>query len=170
MQVVVYTTPSCPYCVQVKDFLSQQGIQYNERDVSQDTAAAAEMVRLSGQRGVPVTVVDGTVVVGFDRRHLEQLIGQAQRPHLGAAVTDASSMAPPGQAEVVEGAYIGRLRAGSPAAQAGLQVGDVITAIGGHSVRSAFDLESIIARIKPGQMVSVRVHRVNLEHEVKIRF
>lgn len=155
--------------MQVKEFLSQKGIQYTERDVSRDAAAASEMVRVSGQRGVPVITVDGTVVVGFDRQHLEQLLGQNQRPHLGAAVADASTVAP-SQAGTVEGAYIGRIKPGSPVAQAGLQVGDIITGIGGHTVRSAYDLESILARIKPGQAVPVRYRRLNQEYEVTIRF
>jgi len=156
--------------VQVKEFLSQRGIQYTEHDVSQDAAAASEMVRISGQRGVPVITVDGTVVIGFDRRHLEQLIGQAQRPQLGAAVADAASMMANVKSGITEGAYVGRVRAGSLAAQAGLQVGDIITSIGGHTVRTAFDLESIIARIKPGQVVTVRFRRMNQEQSVNIKF
>ncbi|MHB9033754.1 MAG: S1C family serine protease [Anaerolineae bacterium] len=110
------------------------------------------------------------MVVGFDRQHLDQLIGQAQRPHLGAAVADASSMSGRGQAVPTEGAYVGRIRAGSPAAQAGLQVGDIITSIGGHAVRSAFDLESIVARIVPGQAVRIHYQRNAQDHETTIKF
>jgi S1-C subfamily serine protease len=154
----------------VKEFLSQQKIAFKEFDVSRDTAAAAEMVRLTNQRGVPVTVIDGTAVVGFNRNRLEQLIGQAKRPHLGAAVIDAATMALRGIVSVQEGAYVGRVHPGSPAAQAGLQTSDIIIAIAGRSVRTAFDLEDYIARMQPGQIISVRYRRANQDFETNVRF
>ena len=154
----------------MKEFLSQQNIAYKEYDVSHDASAAAEMVRLTNQRGVPVTVIDGTAVVGFDRRRLEQLIGQAQRPHLGAAVIDAATMALRGVTSIREGAYVGRVRPGSPAAQAGIQTSDIIIAIAGRSIHSAYDLEEYIARMQPGQTISVRYRRANQEFETNVRF
>lgn len=154
----------------MKEFLSQQNIAFKEHDVSHDASAAAEMVRLTNQRGVPVTVIDGTAVVGFDRRRLEQLIGQAQRPHLGAAVIDAATMALRGKSAIREGAYVGRVRPGSPAAQAGLQTSDIIIAIASKSIRSAYDLEEYIARMQPGQTISVRYQRANQEFETNVRF
>ena len=66
MDVTVYTTPTCPYCHQVKQYLTQRSIAFREVDVSRDQAAAAEMVRQTGQQGVPVTVIDGQTVVGLD--------------------------------------------------------------------------------------------------------
>lgn len=153
----------------MKEFLSQQKIEYKEHDVSHDAAAAAEMVRLTNQRGVPVTVIDGTAVVGFDRRRLEQLIGQAQRPHLGAAVIDAATMALRGESSIREGAYVGRVRPGSPASQAGLQTSDIIISIAGRSIHSAFDLEDLISRLQPGQTVAMRFRRANQEIDTKVR-
>ena len=76
MDVKVYTTPTCGYCHQVKKFLSERGVKYAEYDVSRDRAAADEMVRLTGQMGVPVILVDGQVVVGFDRARLEHLLSK----------------------------------------------------------------------------------------------
>lgn len=154
----------------MKEFLSQKGVEYKELDVAHDPAAASEMVRVSNQRGVPVTVINGTVVVGFDRHRIEQLLGQAERPRLGAVVADASSMPAQATGGVREGAYIGQIRAGSLAAQAGLHSGDIITMIGGHAIRSAFDLEYVIDRLAVGQMVTIRFTRVNLEQETRIRF
>ena len=58
----------------VKGFLSQRGISYEERDVSRNRAYAQELVNNTGQMGVPVTVFDGQIVVGFDQRRLEQLV------------------------------------------------------------------------------------------------
>ena len=108
------------------------------------------MVRLSGQQGVPVITVDDNVVIGFDRRRLEQLLSQAPKPgiHLGAAVADARPRVD------LDGAYVGRVKRGSAAAKAGLQPGDVITALGGQSVRTAEDLERIAATLKPGARVA----------------
>jgi len=96
MEVIVYTTPTCPYCHQVKGFLSQRGIKFTERDVSVDRAAATEMIQKTGQRAVPVTIIDGQVIIGFDRARLEDLLtsrGSGSRPSLGLQVADAGKFA-----------------------------------------------------------------------------
>jgi len=74
-EVIVYTTPSCPWCSAVKQYLEERGISYTEIDVSQDQAAAMEMVRKSGQMGVPVVEIDGEIVIGFDKERLDYLLG-----------------------------------------------------------------------------------------------
>ncbi|MGQ9602303.1 MAG: glutaredoxin family protein [Candidatus Bipolaricaulia bacterium] len=74
-EVKVYTTPTCPWCMRVKQFLDERGIPYEEYDVSEDASRAEEMIRKSGQMGVPVIEVDGEIVVGFDRSRLEELLG-----------------------------------------------------------------------------------------------
>jgi len=56
MEVTVYTTPVCPYCLLVKNFLKQNGVAFSEIDVSRNKIKAAEMVRKSHQGDVPVTV------------------------------------------------------------------------------------------------------------------
>lgn len=73
--VKVYSTPSCPWCVRAKSYLKDQGIPFTDVDVSQDVAAAREMVKLSGQMGVPVVSIDGSVVVGFDKKRIDELLG-----------------------------------------------------------------------------------------------
>lgn len=74
-EVIVYTTPSCPWCNAVKQYLEERGIPYTEIDVSQDQAAAMEMIRKSGQMGVPVVEIDGEIVIGFDKERLDYLLG-----------------------------------------------------------------------------------------------
>lgn len=74
-EVIVYTTPSCPWCAAVKQYLEERGIPYTEIDVSQDQAAAMEMIRKSGQMGVPVVEIDGEIVIGFDKERLDYLLG-----------------------------------------------------------------------------------------------
>ena len=139
----------------MKEFLSQQGIPWTEKYVDQDRAAAIEMIRRSGQRGVPVTVIGDEVVVGFDRPRLERIIASMRarpspstgtsRRSLGAKVADASRYAMPG-GTAVEGAYVGGVNRGSPAEAAGLKVGDVIVAVDGRPVRSADDLADALSK------------------------
>lgn len=143
----------------MKEYLSRRSIPFVEKDVAADPAAAAEMVRLSGQRGVPVTVIDGRVVVGYDQATLNQLLVGAQRPRLGAAVADAAEMAAKGRCHVNQGAYVGRVTPNSPAARAGLLAGDVIIAIAGRAVSSAADVEALASRLRAGTEWPVRYVR-----------
>ena len=72
--VTVYSTPSCPYCLQAKEFLSGKGIDFTEHNVATDIEARNQMVQKSGQLGVPVIDIDGNIVVGFNRNKLEELL------------------------------------------------------------------------------------------------
>lgn len=74
MNVKVYTTPTCPYCHMVKQFLKQHNVEFEEVDVSKDVKRAEELVKKSGQMGVPVTEIDGKIIVGFDKDALEEAI------------------------------------------------------------------------------------------------
>jgi len=74
MKVKVYSTPACPYCYVLKDFLREHKIGFEDIDVSADQQAAEEMIQKSGQMGVPVTEIDGEIVVGFDKAKLEKLL------------------------------------------------------------------------------------------------
>ena len=73
--VTVYTTQTCGYCQMLKRYLQQKGVRYVEKDVSRDTAAAAEMVAKSRQNGVPVTIINGRAVVGFNKNAINRLLG-----------------------------------------------------------------------------------------------
>lgn len=74
--VTVYSTPTCPWCTRAKSYLTEIGVPFEEKDVSVDVAAAREMVKMSGQIGVPVLSIDGNVVVGFDKKRIDELLGQ----------------------------------------------------------------------------------------------
>jgi len=76
MDVKVYTTGTCPYCVRVKEFLAERNVAFEERRVDEDPDAYAEFLKLRLGNSVPVTLIDGEAVVGFDRARLEQLIGR----------------------------------------------------------------------------------------------
>lgn len=73
--VTVYSTPTCSWCTVIKRHLQENGIQYREVDVSADQKAAEEMVKKSGQQGVPQTEINGQVVVGFDKTRINSLLG-----------------------------------------------------------------------------------------------
>ncbi len=64
--VTVYTTTRCPYCVMLKNFLTQQNIPYNEVNVEENPEIMHQLVRTTGQMGVPQSQVNGKWVVGFD--------------------------------------------------------------------------------------------------------
>lgn len=79
-KVVIYSTPFCVYCKMAKEFFKKNNVAYEEKDVAVDLAARDDMIKKSGQMGVPVIDVGGGIVIGFDQGRLKQLL------HLGAAV------------------------------------------------------------------------------------
>jgi len=115
------------------------------------------MVRLTGQLGVPVIVIDGQVVIGFDRPHLEQILASrgGQRPHLGLKVADASKVAQRTGGVPVFGALVGAVAPGSLGERAGLRNGDIITELNLRPIRGADDLERAIAELTPSSRATI---------------
>jgi glutaredoxin 3 len=74
MEIKIYSTPTCPYCTMAKQYISSKGQSYENIDVSNNQDKAQEMVKLSGQMGVPVIVINGTVITGFDKPKIDSLI------------------------------------------------------------------------------------------------
>ncbi len=75
MNVLIYTTPTCPYCNMAKDFFKSKNVEYKEINVAADENAAKEMVDKSHQMGVPVVDINGTIIVGFNRPEMEKALG-----------------------------------------------------------------------------------------------
>lgn len=73
-QITIYSTPTCHFCHLAKDFFTEKEVEYTDFDVLSNIEKRKEMVDKSGQRGVPVIVIDGKVIVGFDREKIEGLI------------------------------------------------------------------------------------------------
>jgi len=73
-RVTVYSTPTCTYCTQIKKYLDEKGVKYRDIDVSKNQKAAEEMVKRSGQQGVPQTDINGQIVIGFDRIKINKLL------------------------------------------------------------------------------------------------
>lgn len=73
-KVAIYTTPTCVYCKMTKEYFKNHGVSYEEKNVAADDAARRQMIEKSGQMGVPVTDIDGSIVVGFDEERLASLL------------------------------------------------------------------------------------------------
>jgi len=76
MTVKVYSTKTCPWCHKAKDFLKQKNVKFEDIDVGADKKAAQEMIEKSGQMGVPVLDVNGTIIVGFDKEAIEEALAK----------------------------------------------------------------------------------------------
>ena len=72
--IKVYSTTTCPWCRKAKDYFKEKNIEFVDINVSEDKEKLQEMINLSGQRGVPVIIVDGEVIVGFNQSKLEKLL------------------------------------------------------------------------------------------------
>ena len=74
MKVKIYTTPTCSWCARTKEFFREHKVKYEEVNVAVDEKAAEEMIDKSGQMGVPVTEIDGQIIVGFDEPKLKKTL------------------------------------------------------------------------------------------------
>lgn len=73
-KITIYSTPSCHFCTMAKNYFTKMGVEYEDINVGVDRVAAQEMIMKSGQMGVPVTDIDGQIVVGFQPEVFEKLI------------------------------------------------------------------------------------------------
>ena len=74
-QVKVYSTPTFTYCIKAKKYLTERDISFEHIDVSVDENGLAEMIKISGQMGVPVILIDDETIVGFDRERIDLKLG-----------------------------------------------------------------------------------------------
>lgn len=74
-KVLVFTTPTCPWCQRAKLYLREHKVPFREVDVARDANAARDLARRTGQMGVPVIEIDGRPVVGFDRKTIDRMLG-----------------------------------------------------------------------------------------------
>lgn len=142
----------------VKEFLSQRGIAFEERDVSRNPTAAQELMRNTGQMGVPVTIINGQTVVGFDQSRLTRILShkpEGQRVSFGASIADADKITAKQGSGITLGAYIGKVRPSSPAERAGLAEGDIVTEINMRRIANADDLERALSSLNRGSRFSI---------------
>lgn len=148
----------------VKEFLSQRGIGFQERDVSHNPAYAQELVKNTGQMGVPVTIINQQVVIDDGHAKLERLLTQTQegqRPSFGASIADASKITAKQGSGITLGAYIGRVRPGSVAERLSLASGDIIIELNMKNIANASDLERVLSGLSRGSRLSLVFLRGN---------
>jgi len=74
-QVEIYSTPFCAYCKLAKEYFKTNNVSYTEYDVAADVQRRQEMLDKTRQMGVPVIIIDGKIIVGFDKSKIKQLLG-----------------------------------------------------------------------------------------------
>lgn len=142
------------------------GVAFKEYDVSLDRAAAQEMVNLTGQMGVPVIVINGQAVIGFDRARLQELLtAGAKQPspmRFGLKIADAA------KSGLQTGALVGAVSPDLLGEKAGLKEGDIITGISGIRIESVADVERVMAGLKTGNIVTILFWRGNEQKQSEI--
>ena len=74
INVKIYSTPTCPWCKKAKAYLDEKGVAFENFNVAEDMKAQEEMIKISGQMGVPVLDIDGQIVIGFDKGKIDELL------------------------------------------------------------------------------------------------
>ena len=72
-RVTIFTSNTWPYCISAKQYLSEKGVQFEEKNIQTDSSARRELISM-GHRGVPVIVINGEEIVGFNKGRLDQLL------------------------------------------------------------------------------------------------
>lgn len=74
MKIIIYGTDTCPWCHKAREFMKEHKIKFIDKNVGEDRKAAEEMIKKSGQQGVPVIDIGGEIIVGFDEDRLRTLL------------------------------------------------------------------------------------------------
>ncbi|MBN1411954.1 MAG: glutathione S-transferase N-terminal domain-containing protein [Spirochaetales bacterium] len=74
MSVYIYSTTTCPYCDKVKQYLKEKGVPFTDYNVGENREKAEEMVRKSGQMGVPVVDINGKIIIGFNKPEIDKAL------------------------------------------------------------------------------------------------
>jgi S1-C subfamily serine protease len=138
-----------------------------------------EMIRVSGQQGVPVTVANGDVILGFDQRKFAKLAEKfagPKRPPLGILAADAEDYLAkhPEKAEKVpagtKGIYVGKVRPNTVATRGGLEPGDIITSFAGKRVRTMAALDQMVETLKPCDKATAKFIRDGENLSIVLQF
>lgn len=138
-----------------------------------------EMIRVSGQQGVPVTVANGDVILGFDQRKFAKLAEKfagPKRPPLGILAADAEEYLTkhPEKADKIpagtKGIYVGKVRPNTVAARGGFKPGDVITSFAGKRVRTMTALDQMVETLKPGDKATAKFIRDGENQSIVLQF
>lgn len=87
-EIIVYSTPTCPYCGMARTYFKDKGLKFTDYDVAGDDAKMQEMIAKSGQTAVPVIEINGRVMVGFNRQVVEAALAKPKPPKREDAVNN----------------------------------------------------------------------------------
>jgi glutaredoxin-like YruB-family protein len=73
-RIVVFSTPNCPWCTKVKRYLRENKFRFRDVDIAKDEKAAKDVVRRTGQMGVPVVLVNNKPIIGFNKKELDKVL------------------------------------------------------------------------------------------------
>ena len=73
-RIIVFSTPNCPWCTKVKRYLKEHNFRFRDVDISKDDKAAKDVVRRTGQMGVPVVIVNNKPIIGFNKKELDRIL------------------------------------------------------------------------------------------------
>jgi len=74
-KVLIYSTPNCHFCHDAKDFFKENNVAFDDFNVAADPVRRQEMIDKSGQMGVPVMIIGDSLIVGFNKPKLKELLG-----------------------------------------------------------------------------------------------
>ena len=74
MKVILYGTSHCPWCHKTCEFLQEHKVKFSDVNVEEDQKSRKDMIKKSGQLGVPVVDIDGNIIVGFDESALKKYL------------------------------------------------------------------------------------------------
>jgi len=74
MIIKIYSTPTCPFCYVLKNYLKENGFEFEEIDISKETAKREELIKKTGLATLPVVEIDGQLIIGFDKKKIDNLL------------------------------------------------------------------------------------------------
>ena len=145
---------------------------FDESAGEYDREAAEDLIRRTGQQGVPVIVAGREAIVGFARGRLESVLSRAVPPRtgLGAKVAAAETIGRKRRVALPPGAFVGRVKPGSPAEKVDLREGDVILALGGTVVNGPSAVEEALAALPRGVPAEIVWWCEGRTHQGQARF
>jgi glutaredoxin len=164
-QITVFIRAGDPQCEALLRYLDQRGLAYTTRDVTADPSASAILFGRLGRVAVPALIIDERMIVGFDPVQLARFLPRPEDDgpgvSFGAAVRAVTvDIAKDRGLAAAFGVEVGPVHEGSPAAEAGIRTGDVITAIGGYTLTGGADqFRTAVAARRPGDTMILTVWR-----------
>src|SRR5947209_5772928 len=175
-QVTVFVKAGDPASEATLRYLDQRGLEYTKRDVLTDPSATAILFGRLGRVTVPVVQVGERLLVGHDPVQLARFLPAPDSAEVhvsfGAAVrTVTPAVATEKGLPATYGVEVGSVRDGSPAAAAGIQAGDIITAIGAYTIDGGADqFRRAVALRRPGDSMTLTLWRDGTTLEVAVSF